>query len=70
MNMQILRWQSFQKFEAVKSHLINAYNNQRCENSPERRKNGTFEHLSTKYVAGPNAGVNRLMQKNTAWATP
>lgn len=38
--------------------------------SPERRKNGIFEHLSTKYVAGPNAGVNRLIQKNTAWATP
>jgi hypothetical protein len=39
-------------------------------NSPETRKNGILEHLSTKNVAGPNAGVKRLRQKNTAWATP
>lgn len=38
--------------------------------SPERRKNGIFEHLSTKKVPGPNAGVKRLRQKNTACATP
>ena len=38
--------------------------------SPETRKNGICEHLSTKKVAGPNAGVKRLIQKNTAWAKP
>lgn len=37
---------------------------------PETRKNGILEQLSTKNVAGPNAGVKRLRQKNTAWAKP
>lgn len=36
------------------------------KNSPETRKKGSWEHLSTKYVAGPNEGVKRLRQKNTA----
>lgn len=40
------------------------------KNLPETRKNGICEQLSTKNVAGPNAGVKRLRQKNTAWATP
>ena len=38
--------------------------------TPEMRKNGICGHLSMKNVAGPNAGVKRLTQKNTAWATP
>lgn len=38
--------------------------------SPEIRKNGNWEHLSTKNVARPNPGVKRLRQKKTAWATP
>ena len=37
---------------------------------PDIRKNGNWEHLSTKNVARPNAGVKRLRQKKTAWATP
>lgn len=38
--------------------------------SAEIRKNGIREHLSTKNVARPNAGVKRLRQKKTAWAPP
>lgn len=43
---------------------------QEINGSPETRKKGICEHLSTKNVAGPNAGDKRLRQKNTAWATP